>query len=78
MQHNPKNKKRASSLHWAARFAIKYGTLCSLLLLVSGFCFPKASFYAISICKSAVTSFAVSVIGGLFIDVIAFRRGMDE
>lgn len=78
MRHNPKKKNRAGTLHWAARFAIKYGTLLSLLLLVSGFCFPKASFYAVSICKSAVTSFAISVIGGLFIDVIALRRGTDE
>ncbi len=78
MQHKPKKKNRASALHWAARFAIKYGTLFSLLLLISGFCFPRASFYAVSICKSAVTSFAVSVIGGLFIDVIALRRGTDE
>lgn len=78
MHHKPKKKNRAKTLHWAARFIIKNGTLLSLLLLLSGFCFPKASFNAISICRSAVYSFAISVIGGLMLDVISIRRGEKE
>ncbi len=78
MQHKPKKKNRAKTMHWAARFAIKYGTLLSLLLLMFGFCFPKGSFNAVTICKSAVYSFAISVIGGLMLDVFSMRQGTDE
>lgn len=72
------HKKRVSSMHPAAQFAIKYGVLCSFLPLLFGFFFPKASFYAISCCRAAVFCFAVSIIGGLLIDVIALRTGKRE
>ncbi len=78
MQHKQKKPRAVTKMHWAARFVIQYGTLFSLFFLLCGFLFPRASFYAISICQSAVYSFAVSIIGGLLLDVIAVRRGMDE
>ena len=78
MQHKPKKKNQTKTMHWAARFTIKYGTLLSLILLLSGFFFPKASFNAVSVCRSAVYSFAVSIIGGLMLDIISTRRGENE
>ena len=78
MQPKHSKKKQTKIMHWAARFAIRYGTVLSLLLLLFGFFFPKGSFFAISVCKSAVFSFAVSVIGGLMLDVISVRLGADE
>ena len=65
-------------MHWACRLTIKYGTLMALALLLAGFFFPFGSFYALSFCKTAVYSFAVSVIGGLMLDVIAARTGKRE
>lgn len=68
--------KKQNEMHWSARLVIQYGTRLSLCLLLLGFFFPRASFYAISCGQSAVYSFAISVIGGLFLDVIAARTGM--
>ncbi len=65
-------------IHWTARLTIRLGTCLALLLLIAGFFFPRQSFYAISLCKSAVYSFAVSVIGGLFLDVVARRTGKHD
>ncbi len=67
--------RQKSTLHWSAHLTIQYGTFLSLLPLVAAFFFPKGSFYAISLCQSAVYSFAVSVIGGLLLDVISIRSG---
>ena len=76
MQMKPKKKTGQSlRLHRAARLTIRYGTLLSLLLLLIAFLFPKASFHAISLCRSAVYSFAVSIIGGLMLDVVSKRAG---
>lgn len=72
-QPNPKH-----IMHWSARFSIKFGTIIALCILLLGFLFPKASFYAIMLCKCSVSSFSVSVIGGLMLDVVAIRKGMSD
>ena len=79
MQMKPKKKTgQVFRLHWAAHLTIRYGTVLSLLLLMAAFFFPKASFYAISLCQTPVYSFAVSVIGGLMLDVISKRTGHQD
>ncbi len=66
------------NLHWTARLVIKVGTIASLLLLLSGFFLPRYSETAYQVCQSAVSSFAVSVIGGLLLDIIAERTGLKK
>ena len=73
-----KKKQKPSKMHPAAKFVIKYGTIISLVLLCIACLMPRGTFYAISTCRSSVYSFAVSIIGGLFLDVIAQRMGMRE
>lgn len=68
-------KPQKHSVHWAAKFVVKYGTLLSVITLAAGFVPARGSHLAISFCKTAVFMFAVSVIGGLLLDVIATRSG---
>ncbi len=80
MKHKPTAgiKNKEPKMHWAARLIIKYGTLSALCVLVTGFIPEHGSFLAVSIGKTAVSMFALSVIGGLMTDVIAQRKGMRE
>ncbi|MBR5236852.1 MAG: hypothetical protein IKW06_05745 [Clostridia bacterium] len=71
-------KKTAGTMHKTARFVVCYGTLAALFVLLCGFLPPRSSFLAISIGKTAVSMFALSVIGGLLIDVIAMRMGQRQ
>ena len=66
----------AKNLHWTARLVIKCGTIATLLLLLSGIFLPRYSETAYWLLRSAVYSFAVSIVGGLLLDVIAARMGM--
>lgn len=71
-------KPKKHSAHWAAKLSIKYGTILSILTLIAGFVPVRGSHLAISLCKTAVIMFAVFVIGGLLLDVIAVRSGKNE
>ena len=72
------NTKHKNSLHWSAKYTVKIGTLLALLTLICGF-FPAAgSFMALSLCETAVLMFAISVISGLMMDVVAKRKGMER
>ncbi|MBE7047936.1 MAG: hypothetical protein E7393_00990 [Ruminococcaceae bacterium] len=72
-KHNKKNR-----MHWLAKCIIKFGVILSFILLCMGFIPQKSSFLAISIGKTAVTMFSISLIAGLLIDVIAQRMGLRE
>lgn len=66
------------SMHWAAKLTIKFGTLLALFVLSTGYLFPRFSFLAIATCQTAVYLFALSVCGGILLDVIAERIGLRE
>ncbi|MBE7021962.1 MAG: hypothetical protein E7414_01940 [Ruminococcaceae bacterium] len=74
-------KKLTASLkktHWTTRFVIKYGTIASLLTLLTGFFAGQGSHTAISLCETAVYLFSISMVGGILLDVIAARKGMRD
>ncbi len=64
--------------HWTTAIIIKGGCLLALLLLLYGFTTERGSYMAIAICQTSVYLFAISVIGGLLLDVIAVKKGMKE
>ncbi|MBQ4517184.1 MAG: hypothetical protein II997_01200 [Clostridia bacterium] len=66
------------SMHWAARLTIKSGTTLALLVLFTGYFFPRFSFLAIASCETAVYLFALALCGGFLMDVIAERTGLRE
>ncbi len=72
------SKKKSGTMHKTARFVIRWGTLAALFVLLCGFLPPRSSFLAISMCKTAVSMFALSVVGGLLMDVIAMRMGLRQ
>ncbi len=72
MKHTP-----IKNMHWAAKYTVKFGTLFALCVLCCGFIPSQGSFFARSLCKTAVYMFALSVIGGLLMDVIAKRTGAE-
>lgn len=71
-------EKCKNKMHWVARVIIKYGTIFALFVLITGFIPEQGSFLALSICETAVYLFALSIIGGLFTDVVAMRMGLRD
>ncbi len=74
----PTKNLLCKNMHWSAKLTIKLGTLASLLVLLAGFLPERSSYLALSMCKTAVYMFALSVVGGLLFDVIAQRTGIRE
>ena len=74
----PTKNVSSKNMHWSAKLTIKFGTLASLWVLLAGFLPERSSFLALSMGKTAVYMFALSVVGGLLFDVIAQRTGIRE
>ncbi|MBE7034903.1 MAG: hypothetical protein E7402_02100 [Ruminococcaceae bacterium] len=71
-------QKKKIRMHWMARLVISLGCKLALGLLCLGFLAERGSYLAVSMCQTAVTMFAISVVGGLLSDVVAYRVGMRE
>ncbi len=71
-------KQKNHLIHPVAKRIVKVGILLSIPVLLAGFWAGQGSFLAISFCRASVMMFAVSVIGGLFFDMMAKVKGIGK
>ena len=65
------------NIHWSAKTVIKYGVMAADILLISAcLCSDKALAYMMA--ETSAYLFSEAVIGGLILDVIAKRTGIEE
>lgn len=65
------------NIHWSAKVIIKFGVIAADILLISAcLCTDKALSYMMA--ETSGYLFAEAVIGGLILDVIAKRMGIEE
>ncbi len=71
-------KEKKHLMHPVAKRIARIGILLSIPVLLAGFWAGQGSFLAISFCQASVMMFAVSVIGGLFFDILAKVKGIGK
>ena len=71
-------KQEKHLMHPIAKRIARIGIMLSIPVLLAGFLVTQGSFLAISFCRASVMMFAVSVIGGLFFDVMAKVKGIGK
>ncbi len=65
------------NIHWSAKVIIKFGVLAADILLISAcLCSDKSLAYMMA--ETSGYLFSEAVIGGLILDVIAKRMGIEE